>query len=473
MAIAVGAFFVYLATLAPTVTTNDAGRFQTASPVLGTGHPTGYPTFIMLGKLFTYLPIGDMAYRMNLMAALFGAVAMMLFFLLALELGGRILPSAGAALLTAFSATFWSQAVFAEVYTLHAAFVLGIFYVLLRWRRLGGSWRVLGAALLYGVSLGNNAGMVLLAPAYAVLLLGGRWRALSPKLIGVAVIEFLLGLSVYAYVPIRGFAGAWHNYGDPVENWTDVWQLITGARFQGLMGGSLEDLAEGAGRFAAGLFTQAVPPFGYALGLFLLVGGIHGARRIYVRDTFVGAAIILALTITLLYAIAYQIDDIAVYYIPVYLFLGLSLAVSVTDLTEHWRTLAPLALVPMAAAGIALYVNYDTSDRSNYYAERERSEAIMSRLPEDAVLYGKVPIIPLTYLREVEGVRRDVTLRWLDGATLKKNLVSDVGSGHPVYFISDPRYNEIYLKGVESHAEPRDEGGLIRLYPRYSGSHKD
>lgn len=463
-AVWLGTFLVYLTTLAPTVATNDAGRFQAAAPVLGTGHPTGYPTFILFGKLFTYLPVGDLAYRMNLMAAFFGALAAALFFLVAVELGARALPAVGGAFVFAFSTTFWSQAAFAEVYTMHATFILAVAYLLLRWRRAGTAAYALAAALLYGVSLGNNAGMVLLAPAFAVLLFAGRLKKISFGLLGLAAVEFILGLSVYAYIPIRGFAGAWHNYGDPVHDWGDVWALVSGARFQGLMGGSPAQLLQGAGRFVYDLALQAQPPLGFVFGPLLLAGGVYGILMVFRRDRSVGISLMLGGAATFLYAIAYRIDDIAVYYIPVYLFLGLGLAVAVTRLVERGGRIA--LLTPVAVAGLLLVVNHSAMDRSDYYAERERSEAILGRLPRDAILYGKVPMIPITYLKEVEGARRDVTLRWLDGGTQGRHLEKDIESGRPVYFISDPRYNETYLSGAEPYARYRDEDGLIRLLPK-------
>ncbi len=464
-AVGIGTFGVYLTTLAPTVTTNDAGRFQIAAPVLGTGHPTGYPTFILLGKLFTYLPFGDAAYRMNLMAATFGAIAATLLFLVAREVGSHRLPAAGAALILAFSSTFWAQATVAEVYTMHAAFLLGVAYLLLRWRRTRRGFYVLLAALLYGISLGNNAGMVLLVPAYLILLLSGRYRDLSPALISGAGGLFLLGFSVYAYIPIRGFAGAWHNYGDPVNDWADVWALVSGARFQGLMGVSPSELLDGSNQFLQALFGQAAQPFGYVVGLLLLAGGVYGAWALSRRDGAVGGAFAVGLVCTLLYALGYRIDDIAVYYIPVYLFLGLFTAAGMSRPVGS-RGGIYLALVPLVVAGFAFYINYAGQDRSDYYAERERSEAILDRLPENAVLYGKVPIIPVTYLKVVEGYREDVTLRWLDGKTQRDYMESDIKGGRPVYIISDPRYNEKYLESTGSYARAGRGEGLIRLRPR-------
>ncbi len=455
---------MYLITLAPTVTTNDAGRFQTAAPLLGLGHPTGYPTFILTGKLFTLLPFGDVAYRVSLMSAFFGGVAVALLFLVAIELGARFLPAAGAALVFAFSATFWSEATMAEVYTMHATFVLAVTYLLLRWRRTGQGAYVLAAGLVAGVSLGNNAGMVLLAPAFLTLLIVGRLRWLSARLFAGAAALFLAGLAVYAYVPIRGFAGAWYNYGDPVNDWEDVWRLITGTRFHGLMVFPPESL-QPVENFLGDLFLQASPPYGYVLGPVLILVGAYGAWSVLRKDRVVGFALLLGFGCTLLYALSYQIDDIAVYYIPVYLFLALFLGLGASRLARVPG--GPLLLVlPLVIALFTLYANYEEQDRSNYYAERERSEAILEGLPEEAVLYGKVPIIPITYLQQVEDQREDVTLRWLDGGTLERHLVLDLESGRPVYFISDPRYNEDYLEFARPHAQHRQEDRLIRLLPR-------
>ena len=467
-ALGVASFVVYLTTVAPTVTINDAGRFQIAAPVLGVGHPTGYPTFILLGKLFTYLPFGDAAYRMNLMAATFGAITAVLLFFVAREAGSFRLPAAGMALLMAFSSTFWSQATVAEVYTMHATFLLGVTYLLLRWRRTIRGIYILVAALLYGVSLGNNAGMVLLVPAYLILVVAGRHRDLSPRLIFGAAGLFLLGLSVYAYVPIRGFAGAWHNYGDPVNNWSDAWKLVTGARFQGLMSLSPPELLGGFKQFLPALLDQATQPLGAVVGLLFILGGVYGARVLLRRDFAVGGAFTAGLVCTLLYALGYRIADIAVYYIPVYLFLVLFTAVGTSQLiqTAKFGRGILLTVAPLLVAGLVLYANYAEQDRSDYYAEREKAEAILKRVPENSVLYGKVPILPVTYLKVVENQRKDVTLRWLDGKTQADHMKSEVKSGRPVYVISSPLYDEVYLPSTKSYARLEREKGLIRLRSR-------
>lgn len=324
---------------------------------------------------------------------------------------------------------------------------------------------LLFAALLYGISLGNNVGMALIAPACLILLLAG-WKELSGRLLAGAGALFLVGLSVYAYVPIRGFAGAWHNYGDPVHTWGDVWKLVSGARFQGLMGVSPPELLENSGSFPYEITAQVPHPYGYAPGALLLIGGVGGAVSVVKRDLPVGLALLAGLSMTLAYALSYQIEDIAVYYIPVYLFLTLLTVIWVSGLSERVRRPELLGASLLAVAALTLALNHTAHDASGYYEERERSGAMLGRLPEDAVLYGKTPVLPITYLKEVEGTRQDVTLRWLDGGTLGGHLEEDLDTGKPVYFISDPRYNEDYLAIAERFASHREENGLIQLTPR-------
>ncbi|HEX2740451.1 MAG TPA: DUF2723 domain-containing protein, partial [Rubrobacter sp.] len=93
-ALAIFVGVLYIVTLAPTVLpygtpdTLDSPMLQAEVWVLGIGHPTGYPTYMMLTHLFTYLPIGDPAYRVSLASAVYGTVAVLIVYLVSLRLGG-------------------------------------------------------------------------------------------------------------------------------------------------------------------------------------------------------------------------------------------------------------------------------------------------------------------------------------------------------------------------------------------------
>src|SRR5687768_12349856 len=139
-AVAVGAaaFVVYLRTLAPgLVAVVDTPMFQFIGRVLGVPHNPGYPLYVLLTYPFSYLPIGSLAYRINLFSAIFGALTVSLAFLIARRLGCRRIVSAAAALGMAFGHIFWSQSLIAEVYTLDSAIIAGMLLALLAWGQTG------------------------------------------------------------------------------------------------------------------------------------------------------------------------------------------------------------------------------------------------------------------------------------------------------------------------------------------------
>jgi hypothetical protein len=185
-----GSFGLYLATLAPTVLFADGGEFQFAPYILGIVHPTGYPLFLLLGWAWSHLlPVGDVAYRMNLFSAWWAAWAVGLSYLVGVCVVRRVAPAADplAARLAAIAAaatfavgqTFWGEAVIAEVYTFNAFFVALVLWLLFRveeapertplapGRISSFARRSLALAAAYGFSLTHH---VLLLPGIAVFI---------------------------------------------------------------------------------------------------------------------------------------------------------------------------------------------------------------------------------------------------------------------------------------------------------------
>src|SRR5215212_4918926 len=98
-------FILYLRTLAPTILPYDSPNLldtpmlQMQVCVLGMSHPTGYPSFLMLSHLFTYLPLGgDCAYRASLASATYAALAVFVLFAAGYLLSRRVVAAAAAAL---------------------------------------------------------------------------------------------------------------------------------------------------------------------------------------------------------------------------------------------------------------------------------------------------------------------------------------------------------------------------------------
>lgn len=129
------AFYVQM--LAPSVATlfDDSLEFPLVSYELGIAHPTGYPLYVLLGKLFTLGPWRNVAWSVNLLSAVAGALTIALVYAVARELTRRRLPALLGAVALAVSPVFWSQAIIAEVYTLTSAFVAMLLWLALRWAR--------------------------------------------------------------------------------------------------------------------------------------------------------------------------------------------------------------------------------------------------------------------------------------------------------------------------------------------------
>ena len=198
-----GALAIYAWGAAPGVLDGDPAELQAIAIAGGVAHPSGYPLYVLVSRVFALALPGDPAHRVNLMSAVFGAASVATLAGVALELGLGGAAALGAAILLGAGFNFWAASLRAEVYT------LSVFVFLLAWGRTlvalrtgAPRHRVLAAALL-GLAM---TGQLSNAPAVAVLGLALAWRAARagrtwpewPLLLGA----FALGLTPYLSIPI-------------------------------------------------------------------------------------------------------------------------------------------------------------------------------------------------------------------------------------------------------------------------------
>ena len=111
LAVGVCALAAYVRTLAPDVLYGDSAEFQTLTYTLGTTHSTGYPVYLLLARLLGFLPVGSLAWRVNLLSALSAAVTLSVVFLLIRHLTHSRIGALLGSVALGLSYTFWSQAI--------------------------------------------------------------------------------------------------------------------------------------------------------------------------------------------------------------------------------------------------------------------------------------------------------------------------------------------------------------------------
>ncbi len=201
------AFFVV--TLRPDVGgTEDSPKFQFVGRVLGTSHSPGYPFYSMATYAFGRLPIGTLAYRINLFSAVCGALACMCIFLTARRLNVTTLLSLAAALAAATSYPVWSNSVTAEVYTLAAVLSGMAVYWLIAFIQTGATWRLYAACVMWAAGFGNHLTIVGILPAAVIYGIVKDRSVLRPRVAITAAIIGLIGVAQYWFIAIRTLQGA-------------------------------------------------------------------------------------------------------------------------------------------------------------------------------------------------------------------------------------------------------------------------
>ena len=198
------ALLVYLRTLLPGLAFGDWGEMQTVPHILGVAHPTGYPTYILLAWLTELVPIGSVAFRSNVLSAVLVAASLATATAIAGRLGVRPLVAVAAGLGLGAVGTIWAAATVAEVNPLHLLLCALLIHRALVWEARRATVDLVLGGLLVGLAVGNHLLTLFVAPFIVLFVawVGRRELLARPWLVVPAVLALVLGLSVYAYIPI-------------------------------------------------------------------------------------------------------------------------------------------------------------------------------------------------------------------------------------------------------------------------------
>jgi Protein of unknown function (DUF2723) len=478
--LATSAFVLYALTLAPSVMQGDYAEFQFCAAILGIPHPTGYPLYILLGKLFTMLPVGDVAYRVNLSSAVYMAGAVGVGYGISVQLlrltgMGRVWWAGVVGMgLFAVAPTPWSMSLVARAYALNALLVASVVFALIAWRGTCNPRWFYASCLLIGLSVVHHGTTYLLLPAYGLYLLlvewerrtvdGRRWTAdgrhakretrnaselsstvhrppSTVRRLALGVACGLVGLSPLLLLVYRFVWRGPYYWGNP-SSWEDFFGLLAGGPFHNQVFGFGTDLGTQWERtlFGIGELSGQYTAVGIAVGLVGIV--------VLLKYKPVEAGLLLLMMAgNFLFAMNYSIVGY-LYFIPTYLiwavFVSVGAGWAVSTLWKRlegkvaaawgWVGLTVGGMALMVAVGWAVGLRYPNIDQSGQTSKRDTALALLNSAPQGASLYlDWEDLSVIRFYRLVYGLRTDLTLHSGDPADWGEGVYCDLEQGSAVY----------------------------------------
>jgi hypothetical protein len=358
--LAVIAFGCYYATLLPGLDLGDSASFQTGVGSLTLRPRQAYPLYYALGNLFVWLHPGEPARALNLASAIYGAFAAGLAALVAARLAQSLVAGIAAGSFLAFSYTFWTQAVTAEVYTLHLLMAGAALLSLLAWADRPTLPRLAWFYTIYAVGFGNHLSMVLLLPAFGVFLLTHRRPGpadpLRPGIMALAVAITALGALQYAW----NFRGLWAALEPPTSLADAVgafWFDVTKADWRETLVMNVSD--SGLQSRPEMYWFDLRQQFGVP-GVILAVAGLG---YLGVRWPSRGLLLLLLFAGNLAFAWTYNVGDAYIFFLPAHYIVALCAGAGVAATAALLSRLANLRLATAASLFLVAYPawrGYDT-----------------------------------------------------------------------------------------------------------------
>lgn len=399
--------FLYLLTRYPSVAYIDSGELAIVNGTLGVAHPTGYPLYTILGRLFALLPLELMTTQVIFAALCTAAAATILFFTFVRYFDRQelawLIALAMLTLLFSSAPLIWAQGTANEVYSLHLLFVSLILALLLS--PFDARRRILGPYVV-ALSFGNHMSTILLLPAIVFHLYSQRAViARTKRIVPLSLCAVAVGASLYLYLPLRAAQDPIFNWGQP-HTWENFVRHVTGWQYQVWM------FSKSAGELTGNLWEFARIFYAQFPALFWL-SIAWGAITAWRRHRHLATLLSCFLVFNCLYALNFSIPDIDNYLLPSVVALFGFGCLGVWWLIERLRVSAWItagALAGLIAWGLAL--NWQENDQSRSFAPLDGVHNFYASADSNALIFcADWDIVsPWLYSHFVLGERPDVIL---------------------------------------------------------------
>lgn len=406
---------IYFLTLSRSVYFGDSGEFITIAKTLGIAHPPGYPLYTLLSYLFTYLPFGTLAFKVNLFSAITSVLTVTVVFFIIFKLTANRAAAVIGSFLLAFSYHFWLYSLVAEVHSLNTFFIAVIILIAIIILKKPAQNLFYILALIFGLALTNHYTVLLTLPALLFLIFTTNPKSFFQiKHLIFAFSLFLVGLLPYLYLPIRASRNPVLNWGDP-DTLGNFLNVLLRKDY-----GVLREFAGGGGLNFDGLlpyFSSLFLDFtgiGFLLGLLGCYFTFRANKKLFsflfLVFLFLGPILILLTgepVVNILTNAALEWFFSASQLVWS-IFIGIGFVAIVTFLPKRAKV---AGFIWVLLLPILIFFNYSKVNQSQNFLYESFGKQIFASLPENSIVltFGDKISMISTYLQVAEQLRPDIS----------------------------------------------------------------
>lgn len=444
----------------PTVGYWDTGEFQTIPYTFDIAHPTGYPTYILLGKIFTLIiPFGSIAWRLNLFSVTLSILTLLFFYLtIRIITNNKIIGLISLPILGSVP-IYWGLSLQAEVHIMHIFFTsIQIYLMSLIIQKKSVSYLYL-LILISAISLGNHLLTIFSLPSvflsFLYLLIRNRKKLRVLNTIVVSFCLFFIGISIYLILPIIAYRKPSLTFNYQLVTFSDFRNHVLGNNFQGHMN-----------HWTKGNFDKTIVYFydflTENLSFFIIALGYIGTILGLIKKKLISILIILLTLLSLYFSLRYQNGFLERYFLTTIYSILLFFSIFIDFVNKIISNLLSklkiniknyflliILLVNNILTLDLIIANYNKNDKSQDYSAYKYAEEKLSYLPPNSTLVSWWSYsTPMWYLQKVEKKYNNINI-FTSGHQDWENYILDHNT-EKIYLIEKINLNSPKLQLIES-----------------------
>ncbi len=426
----IGIFQLYLYTMVPAFKSNDSPETITASYTLGFGHPPSYPLFTMSGKVFSLLPVGSPAFRLNSFSIFLALMVLLLSYFIIKQISfyvfgyeNKIINFFGVFML-AFSYTFWNQAIEAKggIYIFNLFFLAILIYLSLELFKGFNIRYFYLMPFVYGLSLANHwPSMIILSPVFGYLFFRYRGKINQKNIMTISLL-LLTGLSPYLYMLARGGTDGIFIFTARPNTWDNFWWTVLRVGYGNIEPPPTLQLYENQIKeFFALLFNNY-----YILWILMFAGGYIMNKRNKKLFWFYLGAILIIIFAVIIYnrtdeSLMWVIDIFLIpsqYILMLFIVTGIYLILKLLKQKIFRFLFIFIIFITILFMG---YKNFEKNNSRYDFQAYDFGYNILKTMDKDSLYLceGDFNYMPCSYIQMVEKQRQDIKLVTVDPLPFK------------------------------------------------------